>query len=81
MAAQVEAFDLGSAPEQPVVARKDAPDAGGDPTSPIAEALVNEALDLFSRYDRDLEAYAAQVRQAATATSRARAATGASSSP
>ena len=70
VAAQVEAFDLGSAPEQPVVARKDAPDAGGDPTSPIAEALVNEALDLFSRYDRDLKAYAAQVRRAATATSR-----------
>ncbi len=47
---------------------RDAPSAGGDPTSPVAESLVNEVLDLFSWFDTELEAYAAQVRQAATAT-------------
>jgi len=70
VAAQVETLDLGSVPEQPVMVHRDVPHAGGDPTSPVAEALVNEVLGLFSRYDRDLEAYAAQVRQAATAMSR-----------
>lgn len=70
VADQVETFDLGSVPEQPVMVHRDVPHAGGDPTSPIAQALVNEVLDLFSRYDADLETYTAQVRQAAAATSR-----------
>ncbi len=67
---QVEQLDLDAPVERPVFSHRDAPSAGGDPTSPVAESLVNEVLDLFSRFDAELEAYAAQVRQAATATNR-----------
>jgi hypothetical protein len=67
---QVEQLDLDGPIEHPVFSRRDAPSAGGDPTSPVAESLVNEVLELFSRFDAELDAYAAQVRQAATATNR-----------
>ncbi len=63
-------FDLGGAAELPVRSHRDAPSAGGDPTSPVAENLVNEVLELFSRFDAELETYAVQVRQAASATNR-----------
>ncbi|MGH3428848.1 MAG: hypothetical protein ACRDQZ_14990, partial [Mycobacteriales bacterium] len=68
VAGQVEQLDLDALAERPVFAHRDAPSAGGDPTSPVAQALVNEVRDLFSRFDTELAAYAAQVRQAATAT-------------
>lgn len=68
VATQVEQLDLDAPVEPPAFSRREAPSAGGDPTSPVAESLVNEVLDLFSRFDAELEAYAAQVRQAATAT-------------
>lgn len=67
---QVEQLNLDAPVERPVFSRRDAPSAGGDPTSPVAESLVNEVLELFSRFDAELDAYAAQVRQAATATHR-----------
>lgn len=67
---QVEQLDLDAPAEPPVFSHRDAPSAGGDPTSPVAESLVNEVLELFSRFDAELEAYAGQVRQAASATNR-----------
>ncbi|MGH4016769.1 MAG: hypothetical protein ACRDSL_23115 [Pseudonocardiaceae bacterium] len=67
VASQVEQLDLDAPVGRPVHARQDAPSAGGDPTSPVAESLVNEVLDLFSRFDVELAAYATQVRQVATA--------------
>ncbi len=67
---QVEQLDLDGSLERPVFAHRDVPSAGGDPTSPVAESLVNEVLELFSRFDTELEAYAVQVRQAASAKNR-----------
>ncbi|MGH3934442.1 MAG: hypothetical protein ACRDS1_05610 [Pseudonocardiaceae bacterium] len=67
---QVERLDLDAPAERPAFSHRDAPSAGGDPTSPVAQSLVNEVLDVFTRFDAELEAYAAQVRQVATATNR-----------
>ena len=67
---QVEQLNQDAPLERPVFSHRDAPSAGGDPTSPVAESLVNEVLELFSRFDSELEAYAVQVRQAASATNR-----------
>jgi hypothetical protein len=67
---QVEQLDLDAPAERPVFSHRDAPSAGGDPTSPVAQNLVNEVRDLFSRFDAELEAYTAQMRQAATAMNR-----------
>lgn len=70
VAGQLEQFDLNAPKMSPMFAYRRAPSAGGDPTSPVAESLVNEVLDLFSRFDAELDAYAAQTRQVATASNR-----------
>lgn len=70
VASHVEQLDLNAPTKHPVFSHRDAPSAGGDPTSPVAESLVNEVLDLFSRFDTELEAYGARVRQVATAANR-----------
>jgi hypothetical protein len=63
---QVDQFDM----DQPVqFGHRDAPSAHGDPTSPVAENLVNEALELFANFNADLAAYTAQVNQASPSTS------------
>jgi hypothetical protein len=68
VAEQVDLFDVDGPP--PAFAHREVPSANGDPTSAVAENLVNEVLDLFSRFDAELETYARQVRQAVTATNR-----------
>jgi hypothetical protein len=68
VAEQVELVDLDD--PAPVFTTRDAPSADGDPTSAVAEDLVTEVLDLFSRYDAELATYAAQVRAATTTTNR-----------
>ncbi|MGH3791239.1 MAG: hypothetical protein ACRDQ9_10660 [Pseudonocardiaceae bacterium] len=60
VASQVEQLDLDALE----VLHRNAPSAGGDPTSPVAQSLVNEVRDLFSRFDAELAEYTAQVRQA-----------------
>jgi hypothetical protein len=67
IAVQLEDLDL-DAESQPVFAHRDAPSAHGDPDSPVAQSLLTEVMDLFARIDTDLATYAAQMRQAATAT-------------
>ncbi|HEV7829447.1 MAG TPA: hypothetical protein VGP04_11475 [Pseudonocardiaceae bacterium] len=70
VASQVELLDPEELVERPEFAHRVAPSAGGDPTSPVAESLVNEVLELFSRFDAELAAYTAHVRQAASGTTR-----------
>jgi hypothetical protein len=71
---QVERFAVDS--PAPVYARREAPSANGDPTSQVAEDLVAEVMQLFARYNGELEAYTARVQQAATATHQAEGGTG-----
>ncbi|MDT7712312.1 MAG: hypothetical protein QOG46_1001 [Pseudonocardiales bacterium] len=66
---QVERLHPEGPIERPGFSHQAAPSGGGDPTSPVAEGLVNEVLELFSRFDVELAAYAADVRQAASGTS------------
>ncbi len=73
---QVGQLALDAPVERPAFSHRDAPSAAGDPTSPVAESLVDEVLSLVSRVATELEAYAAQVRQAATATNRGEGANG-----
>lgn len=63
---QVEALDADGDPA-PVYGHRDAPSAHGDLDGPVATELLNEVMELFARYDADLAAYTAQVRQVATA--------------
>jgi hypothetical protein len=70
VASQVERLDPEGPVELPGFTQRAAPSAGGDPTSPVAESLVNEVLELFSRFDAELAAYTAHVRQAASGTTR-----------
>lgn len=51
------------------VHRDDAPSANGDPTGPVAQALVAEAMELFARFDTELVEYTQQLRDASTAPS------------
>lgn len=57
----VEHLDL--EPARPGVARADAVDAGGDPSSEVAWNLVNEIRELFATFDRDLERYRDQLEK------------------
>lgn len=67
---QAAQLDLNHPNAQPNVEVREAPSADGDPTSPVAQNLVDEALNLLSHYQRDLAGYAARLRDAATATTR-----------
>ena len=71
VAAQAEQFDPYAVVAPQTTVRPHAPSAHGDPTSPVAENLVNEVLGLFSRFDAELATYSDQVRQQVTTTQRA----------
>ncbi|HEU5471464.1 MAG TPA: hypothetical protein VFV67_12485 [Actinophytocola sp.] len=64
LADRFEHADL--SPEEPAaVARRDARDAGGDPSSQVAQDLVNEVVELLARFDRDLRSYRERLTEAA----------------
>jgi hypothetical protein len=62
---QIEAIDPQA---EPVVVRRDAPSADGDPTSPVAQSLVAEAMELFARFETELAQYVARLREVTTAS-------------
>jgi hypothetical protein len=68
IAEQTEQFDPNAPPQ---FTTRDAPSAHGDPTSPVAQSLVNEVLELLSTYSSELDAYTARLREIASAASRA----------
>jgi hypothetical protein len=59
-------------PEPTPVSRRDARDAYGDPSSQVAQDLVNEFAALFANFERDLATYRKDLRGAANATATGR---------
>ncbi|HET9142968.1 hypothetical protein [Actinophytocola sp.] len=66
----VEHTDL--EPEASRTSRADARDAGGDPSSEVAQNLVAESVELFAQFDRDFAIYREQLAKAARVTADAR---------
>jgi DNA-binding protein YbaB len=59
-------------PEMTPVVRGDARDAYGDPSGQVAQDLLNEFAALFAVFERDLEIYRKDLREAANATATTR---------
>jgi hypothetical protein len=51
---------------QPPVVHREAPSAGGDPSSATAKNLVAEILDLFGQFDNQFTQFTASLQQVAT---------------
>lgn len=55
---------------RPAPTHRDAPSADGDPSGPVAQALVAESMELFARFETELAQYTARLRAATTAVGR-----------
>jgi hypothetical protein len=59
-------------PDATPIARQDARNAGGDPSSTVARTMMDEITSLLADFPRDLDTYRGDLSEAASATATAR---------